>query len=225
LFFYVKDTGIGISETDFETIFERFSKRGERRNQYSDGPGYGLAICKSLVNLLGGSIWVESKTGEGSTFYFTIPVVTEDSFSMNADKFTESGDKIDKAKTCLIVDEHEYSFTFLEEMLSSAGFRVLWAKDSDEAIFMSLNEHVDIVLMYLKMSQNNGSETARIIKSKRPELPVIMQTSSVQMLDKTKAILAGCDDLIARPFNKKDFLKKVGSPRSPACRQAGESEA
>jgi signal transduction histidine kinase len=72
--FYVKDTGIGIPNHRTEAIFNRFEQADIEYKKSSEGSGLGLAICKSYVEMLGGRIWVESKVGEGSVFYFTLPV-------------------------------------------------------------------------------------------------------------------------------------------------------
>ncbi|NPA44213.1 MAG: histidine kinase, partial [Chlorobi bacterium] len=74
LIFFVKDTGIGITEEHQEKIFNRFLKLEEKNEKLYRGAGLGLSICKNIVELLGGEIWLESKINEGSTFYFSIPV-------------------------------------------------------------------------------------------------------------------------------------------------------
>jgi signal transduction histidine kinase/CheY-like chemotaxis protein len=184
--FYVKDTGIGIASSNHEIIFEHFLKI-EKRSTNSGGTGLGLTISKSYVTMLGGSIWVDSKLGEGSTFYFSIPdnIRVESNNKINISEMNHS---LNNMKTCLIVDDLEMNYVYLKALLTPAGFKLLWAKDGDEAIFMSLNEPVDIVLMDLRMPNTDGYEATKIIKSKRPGLPVFAQTACALLDEKERAI-------------------------------------
>jgi CheY-like chemotaxis protein len=86
---------------------------------------------------------------------------------------------------------------------------VLWAKDGDEAIYLSLIEQVDLVLMDLKIPDTDGYEAVKIIKRKRPELIVFGQSVTAMAIDKDKAIRAGFDDILTKPVSKVDFMKKM----------------
>ena len=205
--FYVKDTGIGIPSLEHEIIFERFRQAENSVSQNAGGTGLGLAISKSYVTMLGGSIWVDSKPGEGSRFSFKIPLNAVNSIIQSESKAITSFNY--NSKTCLVVDDIEMNYIYLKALLSSVGFNVLWAKDGDEAIYKSLNEPVDIVLMDLKMPNTNGYEATKIIKSRCPELPIIAQTACALLEEIELAFEAGCDDYLLKPINKTDFLRKV----------------
>lgn len=206
--FYVKDTGIGIPSSDHEIIFESFRQSENGPSQFPAGTGLGLSITRSFVTMLGGTIWVDSKIGEGSVFYFTIP----NNANINTDLKTNDHEIVHSckySKTCLVVDDNELNYIYLEALLLPLGFQVLWAKDGEDAIFMALNEPVDIVLMDLKMPNIDGYEATKIIKSKLPELPIIAQTACALTDERDRAIHAGCDDYLTKPIKKEIFLQKV----------------
>jgi PAS domain S-box-containing protein len=210
LLFYVRDTGIGMSSGQCDMISELFSQSYTNSTHYYNynDKGLGLALSKYYVNLLGGTIWIDSKPGKGSTFYFTIPYVTGID-SIEESTIPQIDNSTSDLKTCLVVDNLEINYFYLNALLSPLGFNVLWAKDSEEAIYLSLSEQVDIVLMDLKIHDTNGYEAAKIIKKKRPDLLVFAQSVNAMAIDKGKAIQAGFDDVITKPVSRADFMKKM----------------
>jgi CheY-like chemotaxis protein len=210
LLFYVRDTGIGMSVGQYNMISELFGQNytdSFRYYNYND-KGLGLALTKYYVNLLGGTIWIDSKPGEGSNFYFTIPYVTAiESIEGSTNPLIDN--TAADMKTCLVVDNLETNYYYLKALLSPMGFNVLWAKDGEEAIYLSLSEQVDIVLMDLKIPGSNGYEAVKIIKKKRPDLLVFAQSVNAMSVDKRKAIQAGFDDIINKPVSRADFMQKM----------------
>jgi PAS domain S-box-containing protein len=206
--FYVKDTGIGISPSNYKIIFEKFRQAEPEIAQNYGGAGLGLAISKSFVSKLGGTIWVKSKLGEGSTFYFSIPNNLNISI-MKQSNLSENAILNNELKTCLIADDIEMNYIYLKALLKPAGYNVIWAKNGDEAIDMALNGSVDIVLMDIEMPRKNGYEATRIIKSRQPNLPIIAQTAHALMDERKRVLEAGCDDYISKPILKDEFLRKI----------------
>jgi signal transduction histidine kinase/CheY-like chemotaxis protein len=211
LLFYIKDTGIGMSSAQYEMISDLFCQANTNPSQCTAGIGSGLAISKYYINILGGSIWIDSKLREGSTFYFTIPFF-KGTDSIEKITIPETDNNIPDVRTCLIVDELEVNYFYLKALLTPLGFNVLWAKDGDEAIYMSIIENVDIVLMDIKMPvADDGYETTKIIKRKRPDILVFAQSVHAMNIDKDKAVQAGFDDIITKPVRRGDFMKKLDS--------------
>jgi signal transduction histidine kinase/CheY-like chemotaxis protein len=208
--FYVKDTGIGMSQAQYDIISKLFYET-DPGSTPNIGKGLGLSISKYYVNLLGGSIRVDSKLGEGTTFYFTIPLITE--FS-KVDNIVPSPSIIefDKLRTCLIVDSLEVNYFYLRALLRSSGFNVLWAKDNDEAIYMSITERVDVVLMNLKSDGPGNSETIKLIRRKRPSISILALTEDSSAEQFGKAIIEGFDDMIMKPVKKDEFINKLDPP-------------
>ncbi|MEA3444632.1 MAG: PAS domain S-box protein, partial [Bacteroidota bacterium] len=205
--FYVKDTGIGIPESMKDYIFDRFRQVNESHTRGYGGTGLGLTISKNLVNLLGGEIWLDSKTGEGSTFYFTLPFDAK-SLELKSKKIPlqGKGKYFWPEKMILVVEDVRTNFEFIEALLKRTNVDVIWAKDGIEAVDMfSENKEIDLVLMDIQMPRMNGYEATREIKKIRNETPIIAQTAYAMAEDRQKIFQSGCDDYISKPI-KSDLL-------------------
>jgi PAS domain S-box-containing protein len=207
--FYVKDTGIGISPSHHDIIFRPFCQAGSQISQEYGGTGLGLTITKAYVTLLGGQIWLESKSGEGASFFFTLPI------GNGTGKLIEKlpvRKKMTGPKTCLIVEDIELNYIYLKALLKPMGFSVLWARDGNEAIDMALgNEDIDLVLMDIRLPNINGYEATMAIKEKRPNLPIIAQSANALLDERNKALESGCDDYITKPIFKDEFGKIISA--------------
>jgi CheY-like chemotaxis protein len=200
--FYVKDTGIGIDEKYHDTIFNIFRQVDDTHTRKFGGMGVGLSIAKKIVELLGGKIWVESRVSEGSVFYFTIPVLPEieEDKNKNSDKELKMGNKY-SGKTILIAEDEQSNFDFLKILFIRMDIKVLWAKDGLEAVSMcETDSSINLVLMDIKMPLLNGYEATRLIKAKRPDLPIIAQTAYAMLSDKIESENAGCDGYLSKPI-------------------------
>lgn len=213
--FYVKDSGIGISPELQKSIFGRFTKSHETSDNLYRGAGLGLPISKSLINLLGGNLWVESKVGEGATFFFTLPYIqpSRDVKSNTVmDKVEQdSFESINWAGRCILVAEDEDSnYDYLRELLSSTDVTLVRAINGEEVVKKFLREKFDLVLMDIRMPKMDGYEATRKIKQVDPDIPIIALTAFGMFDDESKCRMAGCDDYIAKPFAPRDLalLKK-----------------
>lgn len=208
--FFVKDTGIGLSKEEIGIIFERFKRAYFSDEKNIVGSGLGLAISKNLVELMGGEMWLDSKPGIGTTFYFTLPYIkTAKILSSGINE--ESICSFDwKDKTILIVEDDQQSYYFLQELLKRTGINIKRASNGVEAIDICRNDQsLDIVLMDIQMPKMNGYDATREIKKIRKELPVIAQTAYAMAGDKEKSIQAGCDDYITKPLSIEELLPKI----------------
>ena len=211
--FFVKDTGIGIPRDKLNLIFERFGQIEETRERNQGGTGLGLAISKSLVELLGGVLWVESEPGQGTCFYFTLPAKSSAISSILNQGIPKALDVdfVDWSdKVILIAEDVESNFFLLQTILKKTGVLLKWAKNGKEAIEMCRdNADIDLVLMDIQMPVINGYDSTREIKKIRPSLPVIAQTAYAMSGEKEKSIDAGCDDYITKPLKKKDLFQHI----------------
>jgi CheY-like chemotaxis protein len=209
--FYFKDTGIGIPKDLHENIFERFRQVETTLAREYEGSGLGLSISKAYVELLGGKIWLTSRLGEGSVFYFTIPY---NKVSLNT--IPEKGvagkykSELKKTITLLVAEDENNNFKLLSQYLSNANIVVINAANGSEAVeICKKNKQINLVLMDLKMPVMDGFEATKRIKEFWPDLPVIAQTAYVRDIDKTKAIACGCSDFISKPFKKEELLTMI----------------
>lgn len=215
--FFIQDTGIGIAADKFELIFVAFRQVDESHTRLHGGTGIGLSISKRLVELIGGTIRVESTEGKGSTFYFTIPYEEKlnADYSVDSDIEIQTASEITKShriknKNILIVEDDEASYEFLKTVLVKSGFTLLWAKNGEEAIHLCKEKsEIDLVLMDIDMPIMNGYEATKVIKKFRPKLPIIAQTAYAIIGDREKSIEAGCSDYISKPINRNMLLEKV----------------
>ncbi len=206
LLFFVHDTGIGITGRELSRIFKRFHQVIDERNKIRPvgGTGLGLSISKAYVELMGGSIWVESEYKGGSNFNFEIPGKTI--------LPKESETKIDSIPTLdnlniLVAEDEESNFLYLEEILEAYNINVHRAKNGREALEI-LEEHpeIDLILMDIKMPVMNGLDATKETKKHFPDIPVIAQTAYASPGDIKKAKMAGCDDYLVKPIQKNKLI-------------------
>lgn len=209
--FYVEDSGIGISGEMKDKIFERFLKDDVGKSKLYDGVGLGLAICKGLVELLNGRIWLESEPGKGSRFSFSVPCLMPGDIQVPSAKgesrqiTTQRPVRI----TVLIAEDNVPNQLYIREVLTRLGNDVLLASDGGQAVKMC-REHneIDLVLMDIKMPVLDGYEAIREIRKFRPGIYVIAQTAYA-LNEKEKALLAGFNDYLAKPFKAEQLTEAI----------------
>jgi PAS domain S-box-containing protein len=210
IYFYVKDSGIGIREEKQKVIFHRFMQGHETKTKLYGGTGLGLAISKNLTEILGGEIGVNSKSGEGATFWFILPR-NEVPLKYEAALRTPSNNlrSWDDKKILIAEDDHS-NYYFLFEALKETGVQVLWAKNGEETLEMFReNRDLNLVLMDINMPLINGYECTREIKKERPGLPVIAQTAYAMSGEREVSRLAGCDDYLSKPIKVSELLDTI----------------
>ena len=193
----MKDSGIGIAKKRQEAIFERFIQADIGDKRAYQGAGLGLAISKSYVEMLGGKIWLESKEGNGSTFYFTLPYNT-DHIENTAIKDVTPTDNIDnlikKLKILVAEDDipSEKLISIAVKKYSNSTLKVGTGVEAVEAC--RNNTDIDLVLMDIQMPLMNGYEATRQIRQFNKDVIIIAQTAYGLAGDREKAIEAGCND-------------------------------
>jgi CheY-like chemotaxis protein len=203
LYFYVKDTGVGISPEHKDDIFDRFRQLESPTTKSYGGTGLGLSISKAFVELMGGKIWFTSEQGKGTTFWFSMP------FSLGEEKpMLSTLDKpVDYNPLVLIAEDEEINFFLLKEIISSKGVKVVHAKNGQEAVDMVFaNPNICLVLMDIKMPVLNGIDAAREIKRSKPDIPIIAQTAFALEYDKDKLNQSCFDDYVTKPISKQELL-------------------
>jgi PAS domain S-box-containing protein len=208
--FFVEDTGIGIPEDLHEKIFEPFRQVQLEVTQQYGGTGLGLSISTRLIELLGGKIWLDSKPGQGSIFYFTIPYKAASGQMRNKDKKEKQTALQAPGMVVLIAEDDNVNYLYLETVLSKSRVKLIRANNGIEACEQCMKyPEIQLVLMDIKMPFMNGFDATRKIKQRFPDLPVIAQTAYAMNEDRIKAAEAGCDDYIAKPIKKAELLALI----------------
>ncbi len=201
--FFISDTGRGFSKEKLEIIFNRYLKLTDNENLPFDGSMLRLAISKSLVKLLGGDIWAEPASGEGSKIYFTIPYMevqtSENEIPSETKKSKVSNDWGNKQ--ILIAEDIESNFIYLREILRHTNVKITWAKNGKEALeAVKSNPDINLVLMDILMPEMDGYEAAREIKKLRFQLPIIAQTAYLIDENTNAEDTKNFDDFLMKPI-------------------------
>jgi len=212
IIFFVKDSGMGIPGDMKDKIFNRFTQVESNDRKEYRGAGLGLAICKNIINLLGGNIWVESKPGKGSDFFFRLPLIkpSNESEAESIDTSLSYKEKISdwSERNLIIAEDDESNFIYLSELLKPSQIKILWAKNGMEAIDIAESDQkIDCILMDIKMPIISGIEATQYILGIRPEIPIIAQTAFALEGDKEKFLEAGCSAYITKPIKKEELFE------------------
>ncbi len=206
--FFVKDTGIGISSEHHAKVFDRFTQIDLSVTQGFEGAGLGLAICKGLVEMLGGRIWLESEINSGTTFYFDLPYLSSSTDNPTGTEKNKSNFGEKKIKI-LIAEDDFTSFKYLSIALKNEKLILLHAETGVQAVEIVKNTpDIDLILMDIRMPVMNGFEATIQIKKIRPDLPIIAQTAYAFSEERDKILAIGCDDYLSKPINK-DLLMNL----------------
>lgn len=207
--FYVTDSGIGINQSAQKIIFEPFRQENDSNEREYGGTGLGLSIAQAYAVLMGGHIRVDSKPGQGATFYFFLPIRQAQQNSKNKLNM-QSLMELKEKKVVLIAEDEINNFLLLKELLSRFPVQILHAINGKEAVEAVKNQpEINLVLMDIKMPVMDGYEATRQIKIIRPNLPVIAQTAHAYPEERKKAHDVNCNEYITKPIEVKRFFDCV----------------
>lgn len=208
--FSVKDTGIGISKQGIKKLFKDFSQVDESTTRRFGGTGLGLSISKKLVELLDGQISVESKTGLGSEFKFTISCRTaSESVTKNHAPSNRTSNKNLSDLKILTVDDNEINQLVLSGYLEQFNITPKIAQNGMQAVEILKQENFDLVFMDCHMPIMDGFEaTQQIVKHLKDSRPYIVAlTASTMKEDIEKCYHSGMDDFLSKPVVKEELGK------------------
>jgi signal transduction histidine kinase len=209
LTFFVSDTGIGIPEHLQGKIFERFSQVDSSITRGYEGSGLGLSLAKSLVEILGGKIWVDSEEGKGSTFFFTLPDMIK-SYEEIEIYMNKSDENEEMYNSILVAEDDDVSFQLLERFLKNRFKQIYRASTGKEAVEMALEyDDIEVILMDLKMPQMDGLTATREIRKFNKDIPIFAQTAYAFYKDHQDALEAGCNYCIAKPYDRNELLSLI----------------
>jgi signal transduction histidine kinase/CheY-like chemotaxis protein/PAS domain-containing protein len=208
--FHVKDTGLGVSYENQKLIFERFGQAEVGYSRNFEGAGLGLSICKGFVELMGGEIWLESEISKGSIFYFTIPYKPVAKNIQTSTIKTSSKQYNWKEKKILLVEDEAFSQNFMETILLPNGVKIAYAGDGFEALDkVRQNPDIDLILMDIRLPGIDGIEATKKIRLLGFDKPILAQTANALPEDKKLCLEAGCNEFVAKPITRIEFLKTI----------------
>jgi len=202
LIFNIQDTGIGIDPSLHEVIFDRFRQVELTNSRKYGGTGLGLSIAKSYIEMLGGTIHLDSLPGNGSTFTFEIPLflINESILKKKNVKLSSKQHNKWSGKTLLLAEDEEANASFIQTILQPTGINVINARSGSEVVeHCRQNNDISIVIMDIKMPDMDGLAATRIIRLFNKDLPIIATTAYALSSDAEKCKKAGCNDYIAKP--------------------------
>jgi CheY-like chemotaxis protein/anti-sigma regulatory factor (Ser/Thr protein kinase) len=216
----VEDSGIGIREEDREKLFQSFQRLDEKKNRNIEGTGLGLHITMRLVNMMGGTVEVESEYGKGSVFTAKIPqtVVKTDPIgdfgkavsSYIRDMELEETTLYAPEAYVLAVDDNEMNLEVMEGLLRDTKIRLDLVLSGEECLAMAEKKKYDCILLDQMMPKMNGEETLKELKRRglANETPVIALTADAIVGARENYLAMGFDDYLSKPV-KYDKLEQV----------------
>lgn len=213
----VRDTGKGIKKEDIPKVFDRFSQL-ESIDRHSEGTGLGMTISKSIIERLGGRIWIESEVGRGTTVFFTLPRVEHAGQEHFKDREGDSEPTVHEMPVknshtdkILLVDDEKAIRLALTECLKTAGFEPLEASEGGEAVRMARKHHPALMILDVMLPDVSGLEVCRTLK-KDPGtrgIKIIMLSARGQEKEKEEGLQAGADRYITKPFSYEELMREI----------------
>jgi len=208
--FIVKDTGIGMDKAFAEKLFQKFSQEDESVTRKYGGTGLGMSICKELVKMMGGSIYVKSEKGKGTAVIFEITFHKGSLLNLPQKSTVKTDTHIISGKKILIADDNQINRMVAAAMLKSYDPVLIQAADGAEALEKIKEHQPDIVLMDVQMPELDGIEATKIIRNTiSPTLPVIALTALAIKGDEQKCRDAGMSDYLSKPFEEAQLVNMV----------------
>lgn len=219
----VTDNGRGISPSRLPFIFDRFYQADNSNTRSTEGAGIGLALTKELINLLGGSITVESREYEGTTVNILLPVseiVPPEDISPELTLSAASTDMVlppvvnplEELPLILIIEDHQELLHFLRESLTGS-FKTIGATDGAEGIRKAMTHIPDLIITDLMMPNVDGLSVCKTLKEdqRTSHIPVIMLTARVDTNSRVEGLQTGADAYITKPFRDTILLAQIRS--------------
>jgi CheY-like chemotaxis protein len=241
LHFVVSDTGVGIAPEKQKLIFDAFSQADGSTARRFGGTGLGLTISSQLVEMMGGTIWVESTLGRGSSFHFTanfgegkevvetLPVLR--ALVMEPDSsvpVTRQGVAIHtKGLRVLLAEDNTVNQKVASRVLEKQGHQVTVASNGREALAALDRAHFDVVLMDVQMPEMDGFETTAVVRDRERNsgrhLPIIAMTAHAMQGDRERCIAAGMDHYISKPLNAPELVQLLEKVSATAQEEASQA--
>lgn len=215
----VIDTGVGIPKNKQKTIFDAFSQADYSTTRNFGGTGLGLAITTQLVELMGGSMTVDSIPGQGSTFHFTA------NFGVCETENTKQQPDDVQSPECrplnvLLAEDNRVNQRFAQRLLEKQGHQVTIAEDGRKAVELAKQMVPDVVLMDIQMPELDGYQATQAIRRLQANgmayVPIVAMTAHAMKGDREKCLEQGMDDYVTKPVRKAELFRVLAQVTSEA---------
>ena len=216
--FEVADTGSGVDPKNAHKLFQPF-ERGAANNSRVGGVGLGLAICKRLVDLMGGTMGVRANRPQGSVFHFAIPHVPAPRQPTHHHQIERQGpEKLHRNFVALLADDEPVNLLVASELLRTMGGEVVCVSDGAAALATCESRRFDLIFLDCRMPEIDGYEVATRLRSEgSPQTcPIIALTASAMKGDRERCLAAGMDDYLTKPVQSDELRAAVGRWLEPA---------
>jgi hypothetical protein len=220
----VSDTGIGITPENIQKLFQPFTQIDSALNRQFEGTGLGLALVKRIVELHGGYVGLTSELGVGSCFTILLPcpplstsqteMVTENLPVKTSELELSNTDKdVRQDFLILVVDDDEVNSMTVSSYLKAKGYRILLAKDGQEAIALTKAHKPDLILMDIQMPVMDGLEATRQIRldPNLVNIPIIALTALAMAGDREECLSVGANEYLTKPVKLKELVVTIKS--------------
>jgi signal transduction histidine kinase/ActR/RegA family two-component response regulator len=222
--FTVADTGIGIPKNLQDSIFSPFTQADTSTTRKFGGTGLGLTICRRLVAMFGGTIWIDSEPGVGSQFHFTGRFGAVEQQQLSPDDRHSSPDLSGAAVLgllerphspleILVAEDNAVNQLVMKRLLHKRGHRVTFVSDGRSAVAAVFRERFDVVFMDVQMPELDGLEATRQIRQAKTDgrrVPIVALTAHAMQGDKQRCLEAGMDDYLTKPINPDELDRLLG---------------
>ncbi|MEI6681589.1 MAG: response regulator [Bacteroidota bacterium] len=213
--FEVADSGVGIAEEAMDSLFKVFSRIKQDNSKLTSGTGLGLSICRKLTDLMGGEIGVQSKIGEGSLFWFTLP------FQLPAPKIEKPGIQPPAhlqpfaGLHVLVAEDNPINLRIVDFQLRKMGFSVDPVINGQEAFDKFSQNRYDLIILDIQMPVMDGYQVAKKIRESElvsgSHTPVIALTANAMKGDREQYLAAGMDEYVSKPFTHESLLTAINN--------------
>ena len=210
----VSDTGIGIPQEALDTLFNAFTQADGSTTRKYGGTGLGLAIVSQLVDMMGGTLGVESEEGKGSAFWFIASFQCSDEAVETVEQSESNSEQLQLDAKVLLVEDNQINQMVAMKMLQKVGLKAVLANNGVEALEKLKEQSFDLVLMDCQMPEMDGFDATREIRKQDIQalhdkpLPIIAMTANVMSGDRERCLEVGMDDYIGKPVQR-DKLESV----------------
>ena len=211
--FVIQDTGIGIATENLTAIFNPFIQASSNTTRKYGGTGLGLPICKNLIEMQGGELWVDSRLDEGTTFRFIIPYKKYEKHVQEENQVAATNFKILGKKQILVAEDVELNQFLAKHIMQSWGFEVTIAENGRKAVDVLQQQAFDLVLMDIQMPEMDGITATEHIRQlpdkQKAAIPIIALTANALKGDSDTYLQAGMNDYLSKPFTEESLFAVI----------------